>query len=164
MKKLFLLVIIAFLLNGCKGKDGAAGVVGPTGNANVQTLFFTVQAYEWTKVDNFSYTYIRSGVYQITQAIRNNGAVLVYGLNGANGWLALPYSRAMTTSYHREYYYAYNTNELDLFERDSDGLVLAPSGGQSYKVIIIAGNATDLLKNTDRNDYNAVMSALQLDK
>ncbi len=109
----WILVLSVMIAAGCTEK-----VVGPPGNANVQSVFLTFSTRQAEHASNFaSQQYI---IPAITPTVVDHGAVLAYArLEGT--WTALPYTFAYESAdvplvdYAVMFGYAYDYQLLDLF-------------------------------------------------
>ena len=97
MKKLLTIVAIGLTVLGTSCQKGDKGETGATGNANVNTLSFSIPAAGWST--NPTYSWEIDAVYH-ANSFNFNGAVLCYASTDNNIWNLLP-----TTSLGNSPYY-----------------------------------------------------------
>jgi hypothetical protein len=151
--------LISFFLVNCKGSKGDPGNDGAPGNANVKSVQYTVQPYNWIgNLDGYSATL---NVPEITQDIYTNGAVLVYIYNLQNlTFNMLPYTYVDNASTSNMDFDAYVGNIILYLKTTESGVntTQAPTGTKIFKIIIVEGTPiTALNKNVNVTNYNAVI-------
>lgn len=159
-----MVMLMALAFNACKkpkdGKDGAQGPQGPAGNANVNVQITTVTTSDWI-VSAPSY-YVSIYVATITQAIVDNGAVLVYISNGAGGWEALPVTIPVSSSYSSTYNPVHYLYGVTIWKTDTDYTQATNPGTRTFKILAIASSARLSHPNLDYTNYEAVKKAFNL--
>ncbi len=161
MKHTLLFPLFGLLLicgAACKGEKGDTGPAGRDGSGAEDALTQTVR--NWTYAAP-SWT-ANILVPDITQAIVDQGAVLVYWKNPANQWAALP-----VTTYSLDWY----TSTLDMTfavgavtvrKTDSDLTKPVDPGPQTFKIVTITGEGMVVYDDLDWADYEVVADRLQL--
>jgi len=166
---LYVFFSVAILLAGCRGKEGP---VGPTGNANVQSVIYDVPPQNWSWFSELNCYKAVLNVPEITADIYDNGAVLVYSLIHENDPLnksfnMLPYTFIDTTSITYMDFDVF-IGEIDLYLKWVDNGVndtQAPSATESFKVVIVEGTPLATLKDqVNVSNYNAVVNYLKLNE
>ncbi len=157
---LFILMGISYtLLNSCKGKDGAPGAQGPQGNANVVSGLTTVT--NWT-YDGTNKLYTATIIdNNITQAIVDNGAVLVYLVGVSGGNLLLPATIYPAASYSETLTSWYNLQQVIIQVQDSDLTQPNNPGSLKFRIVKISGRIASH-RNIDFENYELVKRAFNL--
>lgn len=161
---LFGALTIAGLLfmSGCS-KDGATGPAGPIGNANVQTLAFSIPSSNWTV--NPNYFWEIDAVYQSTD-FDFNGAVLCYYSVDNNTWQLLPWTSDGNSPYF-EMLFSYN-QQTGLFGLEwtnitpGSNAVPAPPATSYFKIVGIPPALKAAHPNVNYKTYNEVKQAFNL--
>jgi hypothetical protein len=160
-------VLISFLIVNCTGPEGPMGpqgekgLDGAPGNANVVSIQYEVQSTQW-KGDTNGYKAILS-VPEITSAIYDHGAVLVYMLNEQDPnhkyFNMLPYTYVNNSAVEYMDFDAY-VGQINLSVKWTDNGVnstLVPNSTEIFKIIIAEGTALSVLKeNVNVANYQAV--------
>lgn len=159
---LILVLGLVTLINGC-AKDGKDGVPGPTGtsgtngNANVKSLTFTVNTWEWVTSGNTVYV---NRTPDISTDIFNSGSVLLY-IKSSTAWQALPftYPQGTFTTLMR-YLYSYNFVQINVMQES--GTPSLPTTSLDFKLVTISSTARLSNPQVDFNDYYQVKAAFNL--
>ena len=165
------IVLISVLMVSCSGPEGPMGpqgekgLDGAPGNANVVSIQYEVVPASW-KGDTNGYTAILS-VPEITSAIYDHGAVLVYMLNEQDPnhkfFNMLPYTYVYNSSTEYMDFDAY-IGQIDLKLKWTDNGInstVAPNFSEYFKVIIAEGTPLSVLKdNVNISNYKAVTKYL----
>jgi hypothetical protein len=102
----YLMVLFLILtLVGCKGEKGDTGLTGPSGNANVQTIQFTVAAADWKAMPTTGSYYYTKMSTLITPSVINGGTVILYYLLSSSVWASLPEKFVSSTGVGYEFHY-----------------------------------------------------------
>jgi len=146
---------LALGLSSCHlGNDNQVGPQGPAGNANVQSLTYSIKPSEWTKRDLGTMGYVwdhKYTSYLVNQDIVNYGAVIFYmkDTGGDNAWSALPSTFVFSVrdsadpggliTYHESYDAWYSLNQLQVTYRNQfrDGQY-PPNYVVTIKALVIA--------------------------
>jgi hypothetical protein len=155
--------------DGANGKDGTSGQDGAPGSTFVKSIQFEVLATDW-KGDTNGYTAILT-VPEITSAIYDHGAVLVYMLNEQDPnnkyFNMLPYTYVNNSSTEYMDFDAY-VGQIDLKLKWTDnGLnsTLAPTLTEYFKIIVAEGTPLSILKkNVNIANYEAVAKYLKFNE
>ena len=155
---IFFMVTIATVMliaNGCT--KGDTGPAGRDGNANVLSRQFTVT---WTQSppDYFCDIYDPD----ITQAIVDYGSVEVYMSNGSNGWIALPCTLPITSSYSSTYTPVHYLNGVTIWKTDTDMAQAADPGPKTFKVVCISESFLYAHQKVNWKNYEEVKKILNL--
>ena len=154
---LLLLTLIALMItiNSCiKGDTGPAG---RDGNANVLSQQFTVT---WTQSPPDYYCDIFDS--DITQAIVDYGSVEVFMSNGSGGWIALPCTLPITSTYSSTYTPVHYLNGVTIWKTDTDLAQTADPGSKTFKVVCISANLLKAWPKVDWKNYEEVKKILKL--
>lgn len=165
------LLITAFMIisgsailtfNGCKGKDGAPGAQGPAGtNGNANVTSGTVTVSNWT-YDGTNKLYKATIIdNNITQAIVDEGVVLVYLISGG-GNLALPVTIYPTSTYSETISFVYGLQQVVLSIQDSDLTQPGTPGSINFRVVKIAPSGIIAHPDVDFKNYTQVKAAFNL--
>jgi len=162
-KLIFMFLVACIAIAGC-AKDGDTGPQGPqgapgqNGNANVKSQTFTVVSADWV------YTAPSYGVdivdNDITQAIVDDGIVMVFMSNGSGGWTALPFTVYPSNLYGSTFVPVHYLNGVTIWKTDSDLTQPVNPGTQTFKVIAV--KAQFKLANPHINwlDYEQVQKVI----
>ena len=167
------LLICAILIIGCEGSEGPAGPVGPQGeqgpagpqgppgNANVQTVTFTLSS---TAFDNSAsvQSAVRS-MPEVTSAVASSGAVLAYTDigSGQDAWTALPFVLITEAGSASTLSYGFGAGFFETLILKNIAANLAPVyAGFRIRVVIIPPATAAMLGRIDKSDYEAVRSAM----
>ena len=164
MKKNLILIAGLFILsnlitlNGCKKDDDSAfQLKGNYGNANVYSGQFTVT---WTLSAPAYYCDIIDN--NITQAVLDYGSVQVYMNSGSNGWIALPYTIPMSSSYSTTYAFAHYLGSVRVIKSDTDYTQTVNPGATTFKIVCISASGRKANPNVNLNNYEEVKKAFNL--
>jgi hypothetical protein len=132
LRPITIILISAFLLPGCtkQGSPGSQGPAGNNGNANVTSVTnLTTSGINWQPAG--STYYCSFFVPQLTQAIADKGAVMVYEQTGT-GWNALPFTSGIT-----RHHFAFNYENIQITWENSDFSQVPNPGIQTYRAVLI---------------------------
>jgi hypothetical protein len=150
-------IATTMFMGGC-AKDGATGPAGPAGangNANViGTNTVTVNGVNWTALSTYFETTLTDA--DITQAVVDNGVVLVYAQNGTT-WAALP-STFSSVSLTFQFY----LGNVEIFCANTDGSQTLNPGTQIFRLVIIPSSARMTNENINFRNYEEVKRAFNL--
>ena len=146
-------------VTGATGSTGPTGPTGPTGTTNIKTRTVSVTSTQW--LGNSATYYYDFAIPEITQAVKDRGAVIGYMANANNTtWLGMTWIEVSGT-YFTSYAFNHSVGSVRVSSYDSDGVTLNP-GARSYKFIIM--ESTGLLPPTiDITNYAAVAKYLNLE-
>lgn len=159
---------------GTQGTQGVTGAAGKDGNANVKGQLFLVNASDWIKTFYGTSTteyYYRATlpVPAITKDVLDKGLVVTFRSNSstnANSFISLPYSSAFafgSTTYITNWTPVHYEGGVTVWKEDSDLLTLAPTGGYTFKVVVVTPFGLASNPNVDWKNYAAVAKALDLE-
>ncbi|MCY4206288.1 MAG: collagen-like protein [Bacteroidetes bacterium] len=141
---------------GPQGEQGPAGPVGPkgdTGNANVASRIITLRESDF--IDFFDQ--LETADYsapKITQEVVDNGVVLAYTDIGTR------YAWYPVTQFNASHAHRPNLFSLTLY-REPKSQRRAPTwNNYAIKVVIIYPPSTEIIKDVNVENYEAVMKAL----
>ena len=164
MKKLFQLVITLFFIGGlltinsCKKDDDSAyQLKGNYGNANIYSSQYTVT---WTI--NAPAYYCDISDYNITQAVLDYGSVQVYMSTGTDGWIALPYTIPISSSYSTTYIFAHYLGSVRVVKSDTDYTQTGNPGTTTFKIVCISASGRKANPNVNLRNYEEVKKAFNL--
>jgi hypothetical protein len=160
----------AVFLSSCtkEGPAGPAGAQGPQGNANVQSVTFSVSPGDWSPFGTsgqvgFGYA-VNRNVSIVTQSIVNTGAVLLYLKAGNDRWVALPVTIAEGTTWNKIWLYSYGVGSVQIEVYDDDQQTSAPNQVTEYKVVAIASSAMITNSGVDVMNYYEVQDYFGLEE
>ena len=168
MKSIFAAMIIVVTFTSCAkdGETGPAGPAGTNGNANV-VASNTVTLNNWISIFDDGTNYLFESTVNwtgITQAIKDNGAVMVYMDDGAGSWYALPYSEDEDT-YSLDFNFSFTVGQV-VIEVTGWDATLSPNpsdfNGTVVRIVAIAASAKIANPGVDWTDYNQVKTVLNL--
>lgn len=168
MKTIFAVMIIAATFTSCAkdGETGPAGPAGTNGNANV-VASNTVTLNNWISIFDDGTNYLFESTVSwagITQAIKDNGAVMVYMYDGVSNWYALPYSDDGDT-YSENFNYSFTVGQV-VIEVNGWDATLSPNpsdyNGAVVRIVAIAASVRVANPDVDWTDYNQVKTVLNL--
>ncbi len=160
MKKIALILLAATMVifNSCT-KTGPQGPAGPQGNANVRGSDpFTVTSWAFDANEN---AYVASFNHvDITQAVADRGVVQVFlYYSSDNTWRNLPDIFNGT-----QFYFRFSTGGFEIYYSTVDGSVPSfPTGPWTFRSVVISPSNKQAHPNTNWNNYQEVMQALQED-
>ena len=160
MKKIFVMLVASIALSSCikheyanPGEQGPRGPQGPPGRDGygtwIDTYYFPVRPSQWKIAGTYDmagyYSYAELGLGGLTQAVIENGAVLVYLIETIGGQEydnQLPYIRPFEDSgyFVRVIRYDLKPGVITFIVEDSDFRVPLPpfSNDVEFKVVIIS--------------------------
>lgn len=154
LKRISILVMIASILTtfsctkeGKQGETGPQGSAGTNGNANVASLTFDVNSWNWSSNNcNLSAT-------NVTTSIVSSGSVLVYMETSpySEQWAAIPLSSSGI-----EIIYSYQVGNVNIVASPQ------PTSHERFKVVAIASSARLANPNIDYSNYYEVKGAFNL--
>jgi hypothetical protein len=159
----FALLISLAACEGDKGDVGPAGPAGPTGatgatgNANAKVQTFT--GVTWTISAPGYYCSMTDA--DITQDMVDNGTIMVYLSNGSGGWIALPYTIPINSTYSSTFTPVHYLNGVTVWKYDTDYTQAVDPGPKTFKVVVIAGHSP-LPIGLNLTNYDAVKAAFNL--
>jgi hypothetical protein len=156
---LFLILISAF--NSCKkegpqGPQGEQGVQGPPGSVNIIVKKFSIDSVDWSLYGTLgtdAYYETALSIPDISQAIVDNGTVLLYYQGTGDSWWSVP-QIFFQTGYQYQFTFGYANGELIIDRFDNDFNPVNP-GLVTFKLVIIPGSAKKEW-DVDLRDYAAV--------
>ena len=143
-----LLIIVA----SCKKDDDSA-----YGNAKIYSSQYTVT---WTE-EAPGYYCIMDDEY-ITQDIVDNGSVEVYMSNGSDGWISLPVTIPISSTYSSTFTPVHYLGGVTVWAFDTDTEQSADPGSTTFKIVCISATVKLANSNLDWNNYAAVKKAFNL--
>jgi hypothetical protein len=143
-----LLIIVA----SCKKDDDSA-----YGNAKIYSAQYTVT---WTAEAPGYYCTIDDEY--ITQDIVDNGSVEVYMSNGSDGWISLPMTLPISSTYSSTFTPVHYLGGVTVWALDTDTEQSADPGSTTFKVVCISAAVKLANSNLDWNNYAAVKKAFNL--
>ncbi|GAA4279380.1 collagen-like protein [Aquimarina mytili] len=139
-------------LQGEQGSQGDQGAQGETGTANVIYSDWTDSSFPADIMDSSDFFVIDAP--EITDEIRNSGAVLVYGRTASlNNIIELPVILSGNKFYNTTL--GISAGQLNIFVQTLDGSNVGSTSFGSYRYIIIPGG-TAASKNASLEDYKAM--------
>ncbi len=143
---------------GATGSTGATGATGATGSTGATGADGTsgINSYVFIGKTVSSVGYTQLNVPAITQAIVNQGAVIVYTrATGSSNWYALPYSLSGNTISMADYGVGFVNVQANFNSSSVD-----------FRVVVMTGASVTQLAlthpNLNINDYSQVAAALGL--
>ena len=152
MRRLFFVAVTAIVLVSC-GKEGPQGPRGPQGRngqdgrdgTQINTYYFDVYPNEWRTDGNYGfsgyYCFAEKNVGELTSAVIDHGAVLVYVIFG-NFDNQLPFVEPLYDNggYTRIIRYDLQQGKIGFIVADTDFKTLCPpySNVVQFKVVIIS--------------------------
>lgn len=160
-KSIFAICVVALILTSCEkgdtGPQGAPGLQGQAGNANVHTANYTISSL--STGSNYKYKNLYPSM--ITSDIINNGAVMAY-LYTSSGWAAMPYTILVNSSVQQFYRGYVSTGKYYLKINNSDSSTPSVSVPFSFKIVTIDGLARASHPDVNLNNYEEVKEAFNL--
>jgi hypothetical protein len=147
------------LFNGCS-KDVPEHTHENYGNSQISSTSYTVFNWEWTFLD--PEYYVDLSVPEITQAVVDNGAVMVYYENTYGEWEAMPNTVAVTSNYSTVYSFSHWLGHVSLYVFDTDWLTLSPDD-MNIKIVIISEKQLMQDASVDWTNYQDVMAKLNIE-
>ncbi len=154
---------------GVAGPVGPAGPTGPagqTGNANVIQISYAAKT--WTAAKGSVQQFVFPS--NVTSAIMNSSAILIYMTNGtpntatSYGWYAIPgivYANGVEHEFYYETTFAGNTAGINIYRK----IASTASLSASTRIVIIPANdiRSGRKAAVDFSDYNAVKAYYNLE-
>ncbi len=159
---LLLLFLVVAVLMGCAkdGDNGEDGDVGPAGQAgadgaSIVSNLYNVTTTDWTLINN-DYL-VELNALDITTDVFDNGLILVYMSDGANGWYTMPYTYYLGGGEEGQYLPLIEVGNVEIINRESAGNPSNP-GNKTFRVVIMDQNTQMQLNNehVDYYDYNVL--------
>lgn len=165
---IFLLAML--ILSGCaKDKYQPKGDYQPAGNYGNANMIYsnTVTLNNWTSAFDNGTEYVYYSLINwpaLTQAIKDNGAVMTYVQSGTQ-WYALPYSDHGTGwSYTYDFGFDVGTVEIDLTGVDNTGSPgTASQNGTVVRLVAISPAAKIANPDLNWSNYNEVKARFNLE-
>jgi hypothetical protein len=101
-------------------------------------------------------------VPEITQAVVDNGAVMVYYENMYGEWEAMPNTVAVSTNYSTVYSFSHWSGHVSLYVFDTDWLTLSPDD-MNIKIVIISERQLMQDASIDWTNYEDVTAKLNIE-
>ncbi len=140
-----------------------------TGSGSSSTSEFTITSGQWVAngtagTSNYAYVYAHT-MSSITQSIVDYGYVLCYikFVGTPVQYAPLPLTQTYS-GYTVNYNFQYEQGTLFIVRKDSDLNTVAPSGSITIKAVVVSTRDMPLLEGVDKNDFQAVNHALQLEE
>jgi len=151
------MMIIATLGSCKKGDTGAAGV---DGNANVNSVTWTINTTDWQWDGTSKLNYVTIPDPEITSDIVSTGTVSVFiTANPANtNWNALPLTLWSNPSYNYGFVYSYN--QLQITFSNTNLASATPNATIYAKIVAISASNLRKHPNTDWHNYEQVKATL----
>ena len=150
-------IILCITLFFSCSKEGPVGEAGQDGNANVVSSTITSSAW----VYNDPYWEITFSYSAITQDIINNGAVLVYIVEGGRNY-QLPITIYQSSSYSTSVGLDAFVGGITINWSDSDLTQPDNPGTTTFKIVVISADGLIQNPNLDVYNYNEVQKAFEL--
>ena len=146
-------------IQGVQGEKGDQGVKGDPGNANVATITIEIDESDYTPyrstiTGRILWDEATYNVSEITQEVAENGAVIGYWGSG-DYWLVLP-------NLGIDFVFETGQIEVRIDRYPSGGSPLEIISGTDFRFVIIYPPSTEIIKDVDISDYDAVMEALEI--
>jgi hypothetical protein len=148
----FIFITLVIIAASCKKDDDSA-----YGNAKIYSSQYTVT---WT-VEAPGYYCIIDDEY-ITQDIVDNGIVEVYMSNGSDGWISLPMTIPISSTYSSTFTPVHYLGGVTVWAFDTDTEQSADPGSTTFKVVCISAAAKLANSGLDLKNYAAVKKAFNL--
>ena len=145
----FTLLAVMITVNSCM--KGDTGPAGRDGNANVLSHQYIVT---WTQSPPDYYCDINDP--DITQDIVDYGLVEVYMSNGSGGWIALPCTLPVTSTYASTYTPVHYLYGVSIWKTDTDLAQTTDPGPKSIKIVCISEGFLYANKNVNWKNYEEV--------
>lgn len=154
---IMLVCISTTMINGCakdgatgpQGTPGTNGTNGVDGNANVVgSNTISITSSDWSLASSFYSTSFTS--VAITQAIVNNGAVMVYEKLG-NSWQCMPYTTGLN-----ERDFTFSVGAFKIWSHNTDDSIPTNPGPQTYRIVAISASGLIANPNVDLKNYQVV--------
>lgn len=165
MKKIALAIVGLLIFSSCEGPEGPRGSQGPQG--------ITVES-EVFELKNINFGYSNEAGYTIYQKlnpqINSADAILIYRLSGTIDavtpiWQLIPRTLYLDEG-ELDYDYDFSKEDFTIYAGGNYDLSLTASylQIQTFRIVIIPGYFSGRSKKTvDKNDYNAVIKAYNID-
>lgn len=167
MKKIFLLlsILTTVIFSSCEGPQGAPGAPGPAG-VTVESEVFELQSINFNNDAEIGYN-----IYQkLTPPIQDADVLLIYRLSGTVNpqtpiWQLIPRTLFLDQG-ELDYDVDFSKQDFTIYAGGTYNLASTPSyiNQQTFRIVIIPGYFTNKKSNfVDKNDYNAVIKAYNID-
>lgn len=154
--KLMTLVLSLIVVVSCKKDDDSAYQQ----KGNYPTLYSKQYTVTWTL--NAPGYFCTIDDANITQAVVDNGYVEVYLSNDSGGWIALPITMPVTSTYATTYTPVHYLGGVTIWAYDTDTQQTADPGSTTFKVVIISAVARQANPTLDLNNYEEVKKTFNL--
>jgi hypothetical protein len=136
---------------GPQGTQGPQGEQGPEGNADVKSYRFNLDLWD----NQGSYLEKNISLPAITQAIVDDGMVMLYFKNRSGEWSALPYSFTFN-GFTRSLNFAYSLSNIRIYLTSNESVLPGSSYTGEYRAVIAPGNAGKKAYDVDWSNYYEV--------
>lgn len=137
-KTLLLLFVISLFVVSCQGPIGQEG---PQGGTNTKIINLVANSTDWVNNPdpNGKYYSVHYPMSEITPAIFNDGAVIVYYLDDSNVQQPLPYVRHFQNTagnFTRTVDFDYSLGNVNVYVTNSD-FAIDPPIAMKFRVVIL---------------------------
>lgn len=152
---------------GPAGQNGTDGTNGQDGNANVNSISFTVQTWEWANFGTVGQPghliYHEHNIPEITQDVMNDGMILVYKkYYGPDGMYLLPWTIAAgSVDVIFSTYFEVGKCGIDIARSDLG--TYSPTAPMDFKCVVVDGSARAMNPDLNWNDYNQIADRFNLE-
>ena len=146
------MILAVFLMSACTKE------VTRTGGSQAKGIVFKILPEDWAADEDSTMLFAEFDVPELTNAIDDHGAVLVYLSFNGGVWEALPevYDFYSYTAIHSPGY-------VSIEARDIDGYTVEPfTGPFNAKIILIDAQKLQLHPNVDLTNYEQVKQTFQI--
>jgi hypothetical protein len=154
--RLMSLVLSLIVVASCKKDDDSAYQQ----KGNYPTIYSKQFTVTWTL--NAPGYFCTISDANITQAVVDNGYVEVYLSNGSGGWIALPITMPVTSTYATTYTPVHYLGGITIWAYDTDTQQTEDPGSTTFKVVIISAVARLANPTLNVKNYEEVKSAFNL--
>lgn len=151
-----LLILWVFVIAGCKKDDDSAYQE----KGNYPTIYSKQYTVNWTLSAPGYYCSITDA--NITQAVVDKGYVEVYLSNDNSGWIALPITMPITSTYSTTYTPVHYLGGITIWAYDTDTQQTDDPGSTTFKVVIISAVARQANPTLNVKNYEEVKRAFNL--
>lgn len=148
----FIFITLLVIVSSCKKDDDST-----YGNANIYSAQYTVT---WTMEAPGYYCTMDDA--NITQDIVDNGIVEVYMSNDSDGWVALPITIPVLSTYSSTFTPVHYLGGVTVWAYDTDTEQSGDPGTTTFKIVCISAAAKLANSSLDWNNYAAVKKAFNL--
>jgi len=162
--KLSLLMLVCAsvtVFDACKKPEkGDTGPAGADGNANVHSQISTVTSWSFSA----PVYYADITVPALTEAIANNGAVLVYMASSGGGspYMQLPVTVYPSASYSETFSVITATGVVEINIKDSDLTSPSLPSAHTFKIVTIESRMLQAHPEVNLKDYEQVKRVFNL--